>query len=455
MDNIEEILKKHPSPETLAQAFLIDYFGERQATYPINPFQILTDIGVPFVFRPFKKFEGVYFPPEDENDIPVVGINLNRPITRQRFTAAHELCHHIKDRQKGMVCPFGSKSIIETYAEKFAAELLMPLDALKQQVDLFKKDGYVSYDDVLMIAHYFGVSFESCLFRIAYKVQAIQGDTDPNKLKKSIKKFAPETKRTAVGLDNIYLYEGLFEAAKDNLRVAPSPNISYKFQNEYVYNDSRMEGINIEIETSADIVADIRIKKQESEFCSSDYKEIVEVAGHAVMYNEVFEKASKANVSIYDSLLLNGKLFSCAPYPEYGGRFRDTNTLVIGAKFETFDKKDIPNAFAMLERDVRCLEDNKANMSIAIYIEKVVELHHRMTVIHPFPDGNGRTSRAFLNLLLIRNGIPPVYFKVDYKDEYFDALSFADKTNNYVLLFEVFFRAILRTHSELTSSPLL
>ena len=63
-----------------------------------------------------------------------MGINLKRPITRQWFTAAHELCHHLKDVHGGFVCAINAKSEIEKYAEQFASELLMPTTELKKQV---------------------------------------------------------------------------------------------------------------------------------------------------------------------------------------------------------------------------------------------------------------------------------------------------------------------------------
>ncbi len=35
------------------------------------------------------------------------------------------------------------------------------------------------------------------------------------------------------------------------------------------------------------------------------------------------------------------------------------------------------------------------------------EAHFRLTAIHPFADGNGRTARLLMNLLLLRGGYPP------------------------------------------------
>lgn len=116
--------------ERLAEIFLENHFDGAEPEYPVDPFAILRDCGVVFSFRPFDKYEGIYFPSDGEGDVAVVGINLDRPITRQRFTAAHELCHHLKDAGSGVVCPIGSRSAIERYAESFAASLLMPRAAM-------------------------------------------------------------------------------------------------------------------------------------------------------------------------------------------------------------------------------------------------------------------------------------------------------------------------------------
>ncbi len=36
------------------------------------------------------------------------------------------------------------------------------------------------------------------------------------------------------------------------------------------------------------------------------------------------------------------------------------------------------------------------------------EAHYRLAAIHPFSDGNGRTARLLMNLLLLRGGYPPI-----------------------------------------------
>ena len=50
------------------------------------------------------------------------------------------------------------------------------------------------------------------------------------------------------------------------------------------------------------------------------------------------------------------------------------------------------------------------------------EGHFRLTAIHPFSDGNGRTARLLMNLMLIRAGYPPVTVRPEDRKPYLDAL---------------------------------
>ena len=48
--------------------------------------------------------------------------------------------------------------------------------------------------------------------------------------------------------------------------------------------------------------------------------------------------------------------------------------------------------------------------------------HARLVTIHPFSDGNGRTARLLLNLLLLRAGYPPLVIAPEHRARYIDAL---------------------------------
>ena len=52
----------------------------------------------------------------------------------------------------------------------------------------------------------------------------------------------------------------------------------------------------------------------------------------------------------------------------------------------------------------------------------VFEAHFRLTAIHPFGDGNGRTARLLMNFLLIRGGYPPISVRPEDRKSYLGAL---------------------------------
>ena len=446
--------KMFTDPEVMASAYLAKYYENQKVEYPINPFQMLKDEGVLFSLMNFKELEGVYIPTTNADDVPVVGINANRLITRQRFTAAHELCHHFRDADKHISCPInGKKSSIEFFADGFAAALLMPIHELRIQVNKRKnKRANISFEDVLDIADFFGVSFQSCLFRIAYKIHAIEGDTEPQALMKRASRFKPELIRAKRHMTYTKLYEGLIDCYQDSLQFQPTAFARNLFQSNYIYNDSRMEGVNVTIEQAAEIATDLRLHMQNSEYCTEANEFFSSVAGHYDMYCDILAVPVKDRISVYDLLPLNKKLFSYYPISDFGGAIRQNNVLVLGAKFETVDYHDIFDELRKVDVDIQDYYFRRGDLPLSEYIKHVVRTHHRITVIHPFPEGNGRTSRAFMNVQFVRAGIVPIYIRVEDKKEYLNALARADSAQDYDELYELVFKLILRSHVELTSN---
>jgi len=74
--------------------------------------------------------------------------------------------------------------------------------------------------------------------------------------------------------------------------------------------------------------------------------------------------------------------------------------------------------------------------------EALAELHVRFEQVHPFLDGNGRTGRLLLNLLLVRLGFPPAIIYKGERTRYLNALRRADQ-GDLAPLGEFLARAIL------------
>ena len=85
---------------------------------------------------------------------------------------------------------------------------------------------------------------------------------------------------------------------------------------------------------------------------------------------------------------------------------------------------------------------NALDPSGAVFPEALAALHCRFEQIHPFLDGNGRTGRLILNLILVRHGYPPAIIYKRDRARYLRALQRAD-TGDASALGEMLARAIL------------
>ena len=68
---------------------------------------------------------------------------------------------------------------------------------------------------------------------------------------------------------------------------------------------------------------------------------------------------------------------------------------------------------------------------------RAIVLHTWLTHIHPFSDGNGRTSRAVLNLELIRAGLPSIIIRRKDRSRYYEALAESDLGGDLGLIAEL------------------
>jgi Fic family protein len=75
------------------------------------------------------------------------------------------------------------------------------------------------------------------------------------------------------------------------------------------------------------------------------------------------------------------------------------------------------------------------------FVERLAKVHNDFEEIHPYLDGNGRTGRLLLNLLLVRLGYPPAIVFKNERAKYLKAMRKADQ-GDYGPLGELIARAV-------------
>lgn len=423
-------------------------------TYPIDPFKILKEKNVIITFSDFDKLEGLLL--FDKQKESVVSINLNRPVTRQRFTAAHELGHvmlHTEIKGENFLCPIsGIKNPMEREADDFASYLLMPNEELNKLIDKYQdENGNVDLDECLLIAEYFGVSFESCVKTIRFRLNRFAHQLDNTELTKLIKKYKPQSKR-----------KDLFEKTNDLSLLMNSisyscfsiPNVNeiigIKFMQNLVYHDNRLENVNLTVEEINEIYADFRINGSESKYCKEENQNIIEALGNIEMNKYCLETTD--DITIFKIKDLNKLLYKFVPFPEYTGNFRTDDNLILGGKIQPVSVSELFNKIEELNELINKLIGNIDKYDIPEYISEVANIHYKLTVLHPFSDGNGRMSRAFMNWLLRLKGLCPIYIDSENKDEYLEALNRMDAGDDNSNLQIIIIKAIIKTMAELHNS---
>ncbi len=131
--------------------------------------------------------------------------------------------------------------------------------------------------------------------------------------------------------------------------------------------------------------------------------------------------------------LTMSKVWEVAPHPDAGpregpGGFRCHD-------IQPFPGGMTPPAWTDVPAQMQSWVDDGERLNANIRAEKVsprdipaelAKLHCDFERIHPFIDGNGRTGRLVLNLLLVRLGYPPVIVFKRNRSQYLAALDRAD-----------------------------
>lgn len=180
------------------------------------------------------------------------------------------------------------------------------------------------------------------------------------------------------------------------------------FEIEYTHNSTAIEGNTLSlIETKVLLEDGISIG-------GKALREIYEAVNHRKAFRYVKECIGKGmpldegKVKDIHALLMENI--------QIGGVYRDVQVYISGAQH-------MPPSPALMYRQVK---DFYADLSWKGKelnpVELAVWTHAEFVKIHPFTDGNGRTSRLIMNYQLMAEGFPPVSIAKEDRLEYFKAL---------------------------------
>ena len=121
------------------------------------------------------------------------------------------------------------------------------------------------------------------------------------------------------------------------------------------------------------------------------------------------------------------------------GKYRSENVVISGAKHIP------PKSYEIGDLMQRLVAEYQNEWKAFHPIVRATLIHGEFVKIHPFIDGNGRTSRLLLNFELMKNGYPPVIIKNEQRANYYDVLDLAHTTMNYEPFLELISKLVIES----------
>ncbi|MET0944000.1 MAG: Fic family protein [Flavobacterium sp.] len=251
---------------------------------------------------------------------------------------------------------------------------------------------------------------EKILYEIGddeFALKALKVAEDEIKYNKAISNL-----KISTSLEKILKEIDILKDKLDTYRKFDSYKIKQALELEYTFESNRIEGNTMTLrETDMVINEGLTIS-------GKSMREHLEAINHQEAIGFIKDLMQKNNALNERDLLSIHNLILRGINPEDAGRYRKVQVMIQGSSH-------MPPQPLMVAQEMEeyfiWYEINKNKLHPIIL---AAEMHERLVTIHPFIDGNGRTSRLIMNLILMQKGYLIANIKGDYENrmQYYQSL---------------------------------
>lgn len=228
------------------------------------------------------------------------------------------------------------------------------------------------------------------------------------------------------------------EDKRNVLREArPLPSVSLQkikeaLSVEWTYNSNSIEGNTLTLRETQMVLQEgvtVKGKSLREHFEAKNHDNALNLLSQLVENKQ--DLSSRVVLSIHELVLQNIE-------QDYAGRLRNGGVRITGANFVPPNARKVPD---LLDELIEFVHENTLQLNP---IELATIFHHKFVWIHPFFDGNGRTVRLVMNLILLNAGYTPAIILANDRKKYYTALNQANQ-GNYQKLALLMAQALERT----------
>ena len=217
--------------------------------------------------------------------------------------------------------------------------------------------------------------------------------------------------RLDADLPQLVLHLDRLKSLLNSFRPLPPPVVAElrsRFDVQFTYNSNAIEGNTLtQSETEMVIRSGITIQ-------GHPLNEHLEAIGHAQAIDYLEALAGEEAIGEREIRELHGLMLRSID-PRNAGVYRSIDVKAAGTNYE------YPSHFLVRELMAGFHQWLQASGNLHP-VERAAQAHLEFVAIHPFADGNGRTARLLMNLLLLRAGYPIAIIANTQREAYIDAI---------------------------------
>lgn len=189
-------------------------------------------------------------------------------------------------------------------------------------------------------------------------------------------------------------------------------NLEEWYRVELTYTSNAIEGNTLSRAETA-LIVDKGIT-----VAGKSIQEHLEASNHAEAWGWVIDKAKIVGYKFSERDLLDlHQLILQRIDDASAGKYRNVPVRIAGSRVIMPNPIKVPDLMKKYFEWLEVRSDNN--------ILRACEAHNRLVSIHPFSDGNGRTARLVMNLLLLLSGYPPIIVWKEDRHKYLTSLETA------------------------------
>lgn len=224
----------------------------------------------------------------------------------------------------------------------------------------------------------------------------------------------------------------------DKLQPLPATqikNLDEWYRVELTYTSNAIEG-NTLTRRETGLVVDKGLT-----IAGKSFIEHLEAVNHAEAVDYIKQLAAEtkpADITDDTILEIHKCILSKIDQPQ-AGRYRNVPVRVAGSTTV------FPNHMRVAELMAEFLAELRHKAATLHPAELAAFAHFRLVSIHPFADGDGRTARLLMNLILEQSGYPPAIIRNEDRLRYINVLEQARMTEDPNLFYAIVYEAIDRS----------